>query len=263
MMPPLFDSHCHINAPEFAYDRADVIRRMKAAGLVGAMVIGCEEKEIGLVTDLVRGNPGFLYGAWALHPEYEVTDEHPEVTLEHIVDVCSAPEMAAVGETGLDYHWCKGDLTWQKNRFRRHIEAALHLKKPLIVHAREAEDDALAILTEMHAGDVGFVLHCFGGTMDCALKAVDAGGLVSFTGVVTFKSATALAETAEAVPLEKLMVETDCPYMAPVPYRGKRNEPAFVAKVAEKIATVKDLPYDEVAWVTTENALNFFHLNHA
>ena len=179
-----------------------------------------------------------------------MSDEHPEVTLERIIDVCCAPEMVAVGETGLDYHWCKGDLTWQKNRFRRHIEAALHLKKPIIVHAREAEDDALAILTEMHAGDAGFVLHCFGGTTDCALRAVDAGGLVSFTGVVTFKSAAALAETA-------------CPYMAPVPYRGKRNEPAFVAKVAEKIAAVKDLSFDEVARVTTENALNFFHLNHA
>ena len=106
------------------------------------MVIGCEEREIGTVTDLVWANPGFLYGAWALHPEYEVSDEHPEVTLERIIDVCSAPEMVAVGETGLDYHWCKGDLTWQKNRFRRHIEAALHLKKPIIVHAREAEDDA-------------------------------------------------------------------------------------------------------------------------
>ena len=262
-MSPLFDSHSHINAPEFAEDRAAVIDRMKSAGLVGAMVIGCEEREIGTVTDLVRANPGFLYGAWALHPEYEVSDEHPEVTLERIIDVCSAPEMVAVGETGLDYHWCKGDLTWQKNRFRRHIEAALHLKKPIIVHAREAEDDALAILTEMHAGDAGFVLHCFGGTTDCALKAVDAGGLVSFTGVVTFKSAAALAETARVMPLQHLMVETDCPYMAPVPYRGKRNEPAFVAKVAEKIAAVKDLSFEEVARVTTENALTFFHLNHA
>lgn len=262
-MSPLFDSHSHINAPEFAEDRAAVIDRMKTAGLVGAMVIGCEEREIGTVTDLVRTNPGFLYGAWALHPEYEVSDEHPDVTLERIIDVCSTPEMVAVGETGLDYHWCKGDLTWQKNRFRRHIEAALHLKKPIIVHAREAEDDALAILTEMHAGDAGFVLHCFGGATDCALKAVDAGGLVSFTGVVTFKSAAALAETARVVPLQHLMVETDCPYMAPVPYRGKRNEPAFVAKVAEKIAAVKDLSFEEVARVTTENALNFFHLNHA
>ena len=262
-MSPLFDSHSHINAPEFAEDRAAVIDRMRSAGLVGAMVIGCEEREIGTVTDLVRTNPGFLYGAWALHPEYEVSDERPEVTLERIIDVCSAPEMVAVGETGLDYHWCKGDLTWQKNRFRRHIEAALYLKKPIIVHAREAEDDALAILTEMHAGDAGFVLHCFGGTTDCALRAVDAGGLVSFTGVVTFKSAAALAETARVVPLQNLMVETDCPYMAPVPYRGKRNEPAFVAKVAEKIAAVKDLSFEEVARVTTENALTFFHLNHA
>lgn len=260
MTPRLFDSHGHINAPEFAADRGAVIARMKEAGLVGGTVIGCDESEIELVKTIVRENPGFLHGAWALHPEYEVTPERPEVTLERILDVCSAPEIIAVGETGLDYHWCKGDLAWQKARFRRHIEAAKILKKPVIVHAREAEEDALAILKEMHAGDVGFVLHCFGGTTDCALATVDAGGFVGFTGVVTFKSATVLAETARQVPLESLLIETDCPYMAPVPYRGKRNEPAFVAKVAEKIAAVKGLTYDEVAEATTTNALKLFSL---
>ena len=260
MSPRLFDSHGHINAPEFAADRSAVITRMKEAGLIGGTVIGCDESEIELVTTIVQENPGFLHGAWALHPEYEVTPERPEVSLERILEVCSAPEIVAVGETGLDYHWCKGDLAWQKARFRRHIEAAKLLKKPVIVHAREAEEDALTILKEMHAGDVGFVLHCFGGTTDCALATVDAGGFVGFTGVVTFKSAAALAETAQQVPLAKLLIETDCPYMAPVPYRGKRNEPAFVAKVAEKIAAVKGLTYDEVAEATTSNALKLFSL---
>ncbi len=260
MNPRLFDSHGHINAPEFAADRDAVIARMKEAGLVGGTVIGCDESEIELVKTLVRENPGFLYGAWALHPEYEASPERPEVALERILAVCAAPEIVAVGETGLDYHWCHGDLTWQKNRFRRHIEAAKILRKPVIVHAREAEADALAILKEMHAGDVGFVLHCFGGTTDCALATADAGGYVGFTGVVTFKSAAALAETARQVPLDHLLIETDCPYMAPVPYRGKRNEPAFVAKVAEKIAAVKGLSYDEVAEATTSNALKLFSL---
>ncbi len=260
MSPRLFDSHGHINAPEFAADRNAVIARMKEAGLIGGTVIGCDESEIELVTTIVRENPGFLHGAWALHPEYEVTPERPEVSLERILEVCSAPEIIAVGETGLDYHWCKGDLAWQKARFRRHIEAAKILKKPVIVHAREAEEDALTILKEMHAGDVGFVLHCFGGTTDCALATVDAGGFVGFTGVVTFKSAAALAQTAQQVPLANLLIETDCPYMAPVPYRGKRNEPAFVAKVAEKIAAVKGLTYDEVAEATTSNALKLFSL---
>ena len=262
MSAPLFDSHCHINAPEFNDDRGQVISRMKAAGLVGAVVVGCDETEIDLVRSLVRENSGFLLGAWALHPEYEVTAKRAEVTTERIAEVCSAPEIRAVGETGLDYHWCKGDLTWQKNRFRRHIQVAKALGKPLIVHAREAEDDALAILTEEHAGDVGFVLHCFGGSSRCALETVDAGGLVSFTGVLTFKSAAALCETVKALPLSSLMVETDCPYMAPVPYRGKRNEPAYVLKVAAKIAEIKGLDFEEVAAVTTQTALDFFHVKN-
>ena len=263
MTSPLFDSHGHINAPEFSEDRDAVVARMKEAGLVGGLVIGCEEAEIETVVRLVRSHPGFLHGAWALHPEFEVTAERPEVSLERILEVCSAPEMVAVGETGLDYHWCHGDLAWQKQRFRRHVEAAKILKKPLIVHAREAEDDALEILEETHAADVGFVMHCFGGSTECALRAVAAGGMVSFTGVITFKSARALCETVKAVPLERLMIETDCPYMAPVPHRGRRNEPAFVSQVARRIAELKEVSYEEVCRATTENALQFFHIHHA
>ena len=254
---PYFDSHCHINDKLFKVDLSLVIERMKEAGLVGALVLGCERDEVKEVIALSQENPGFLYAAWALHPEYE---DAKETSVDEIIRICSAKEIVAVGETGLDYHWCKGDLTWQKNRFRMHIAAAKELKKPLVIHARESEADALKILIEEKAGDVGFVLHCFGGDINTAKVAVDAGGMVSFTGVLTFKSAQNLRDIARELPLENLMIETDCPYMAPVPYRGKRNEPSFVVEVARTLSQVKSLPLDLVAAKTTENARRFFHI---
>lgn len=254
---PFFDSHCHINAREFDSDREDVITRMKSARLVGALVLGCDRDEVAPTIALAKENPGFLYAAWALHPEYE---DAKETSVEEITRICSAPEIVAVGETGLDYHWCKGDLTWQKNRFRMHIKAAKALHKPIVAHAREAEADALAILKEEKATDVGFVLHCYGGNLEIAKETVDFGGMISFTGVVTFKNAENLREIVRQIPLENLMIETDCPYMAPVPYRGKRNEPSFVLEVARTIAKVKGLTLEEVGEKTTENALRFFRI---
>ena len=254
---PFFDSHCHINAREFDSDREDVITRMKSSGLVGALVLGCDRDEVAPTIALAKENPGFLYAAWALHPEYE---DAKETSVEEISRICSVPEIVAVGETGLDYHWCKGDLTWQKNRFRMHIEAAKALHKPIVVHAREAEADALAILKEEKASDVGFVLHCYGGDLETAKETVDFGGMISLTGVVTFKNAENLREIVRQIPLENLMIETDCPYMAPVPYRGKRNEPSFVLEVARTIAKVKGLTLEKVGEKTTENAVRFFRI---
>ncbi len=249
------DSHSHINSGEFAADLPAVLERMRAAGVAAATVIGCDRGEEKRVIELVSASSSpKLFGAWALHPEYENV---PETTVEEIEAVCSAPEIAAVGETGLDYHWCKGNLTWQKERFRRHIQAARNLSKPIIVHAREAEADAVRILAKEKAGDMGFVMHCYGGDLDTALACIDAGGLVSFTGTITFKNAGALREVVRALPLESLMIETDCPYMAPVPHRGKRNEPAFVVHVAEQIAAIKELPLEQVARVTTDTFRRF------
>ncbi len=255
----LFDTHSHINADDFDADRAAVIVRMREAGLVGAMVVACdwgEEKKLFEVLDLA---PGFLYGAWALHPEYK---NKREPGIEEILAVCEDPRIKAVGETGLDYHWCKGELTWQKERFAKHIAAAKMLGKPVIVHAREAEFDALDILLAEGAADVGFVLHCFGNTLEVAKRALDLGGLISVTGVVTFKNAQGLRDVASALPLEGMMVETDCPYMAPVPYRGKRCEPAHVAQVVRMIAELKGLDLEYVGEVTTETALKFFRIGN-
>lgn len=254
----LFDSHSHINDAAFDEDREAVIGRMREAGLEGALVVGCDYGEEKKVLELVDAAPGFLYGAWALHPEYEDRRECP---VEEIVSVCRDPRIRAVGETGLDYHWCKGDLTWQKERFARHIEAAKLLGKPLVVHAREAEGDALDILAAHYAGEVGFVMHCFGGSLEEARRTVELGGLVSFTGVLTFKNAGALREIAAALPLNCLMAETDCPYMAPVPHRGKRCEPAFVAEVVRTLASLHGLTPEEAASVTTDTARRFFGID--
>ena len=253
----LFDSHSHINDPAFDADRAQVIERMRQAGLVGALVVGCDYGEETKLFEILDDNPDFLIGTWALHPEYE---DRRESTVEEIVAIASDPRIKAVGETGLDYHWCKGDLTWQKDRFARHIEAAKIVGKPIVVHAREAESDALAILAAHEAGDVGFVMHCFGGTLEDARRTIDLGVLVSFTGVLTFKSAGNLREIARALPLTHLMAETDCPYMAPVPHRGKRCEPAFVGEVVKTLASLHGVAIEEAAEITTTTAEHFFGL---
>ena len=161
---------------------------------------------------------------------------------------------------GLDFYWCKEPLDWQRARFRRHIEAAKAIGKPLIIHARDSEREALEILRDMHAGDVGFVMHCFCGDTDTALAVVDAGGHVSFTGNLTFKRNEALRETARALPLESLLLETDCPYMAPVPKRGKRCEPQYVEYVAECLAGLFGVDKAHVARQTTANAVRLFRL---
>ena len=251
------DSHSHLNSDAFDEDRDEVIARMKAAGMAAAMVIACEDDELPKLEALLAEHPGWLFGAWALHPEFP---DKPEPTVERIAEICSRPGFAAVGETGLDFYWCKEPLDWQRARFRRHIEAAKAIGKPLIIHARDSEREALEILRDMHAGDVGFVMHCFCGDTDTALAVVGAGGHVSFTGNLTFKRNEALRETARALPLESLLLETDCPYMAPVPKRGKRCEPQYVEYVAECLAGLFGVDKAHVARQTTANAVRLFRL---
>ena len=251
------DSHSHLNSDAFDEDRDEVIARMKAAGMAAAMVIACEDDELPKLEALLAEHPGWLFGAWALHPEFP---DKPEPTVERIAEICSRPGFVAVGETGLDFYWCKEPLDWQRARFRRHIEAAKAIGKPLIIHARDSEREALEILRDMHAGDVGFVMHCFCGDTDTALAVVDAGGHVSFTGNLTFKRNEALRETARALPLESLLLETDCPYMAPVPMRGRRCEPQYVEYVAECLAGLFGVDKAHVARQTTANAVRLFRL---
>ena len=251
------DSHSHLNSSAFDEDRDAVIGRMKAAGMAAALVIGCEDDELGQVESLVAAHPGFLIGAWALHPEFP-DKRVPDV--DEIAEIASRPGMVAVGETGLDFYWCREPLDWQRDRFRRHIAAARKAGRPIIVHARDSEREALEILRDTKAGDMGVVMHCFCGDMETALGVVDAGGTVSFTGNLTFRRNDALREVARVLPLSNLLLETDCPYMAPFPLRGKRCEPQYVEYVAALLAELKGVDKQTVAEETTRNAVRLFQL---
>ena len=254
---PFIDTHCHLTDKAFDADRAEVIDRMRAAGMPAAVTIACSDDELPKLRELLRAYPGYLFGAWAVHPEYP---DHREADEDEIARCASEPGMVAVGETGLDFYWCKEPLDWQRERFRRHIRAAKMAEKPLIIHARDAEAEALEILKAEKAAEAGFVMHCFCGTVATARDVVDAGGFVSFTGNLTFKRNDALRAVAAAIPLERLMIETDAPYMAPVPWRGKRSEPIHSRRVAETIAEAKGLEVEAVLRQTTENAVQFFRL---
>lgn len=254
---PWIDTHAHLSSKSFDEDRQAIIERMKAAGMKACVTIACDEEELAPLLHLVDAHPGFLFGAWALHPEL---DKAPEVPSDKLLAVARRPNMVAVGETGLDFYWCKEPLDWQRARFRQHIAVARRVGKPLIIHARDAESAALDILEKENAGDLGFVMHCFCGTTEEALRAVAIGGNVSFTGNLTFKKNDALRRAMRALPLERLFLETDCPYMAPVPLRGKRCEPHYVQYIAQTIADVRGLTLADVAHQTTKNAIDFFRL---
>ena len=175
-----------------------------------------------------------------------------------LVELAAHPKVIAIGETGLDYYRLQGDLEWQRERFRAHIRAAKSCRKPLIIHTRSAAEDTLRIMHEEGAEDVGGVMHCFTETWEVAQAAIKLGFHISFSGIVTFKNAVALKDVARRVPLERLLVETDSPYLAPVPFRGKTNRPAWVRYVAEEVARLRDTSFEEIASATTANFLRLF-----
>ncbi len=256
-MTGLFDSHAHLNNEAFKDDIHEVIARMKAAGMAGTITVACDDQDLIEVTELVEKYPGFIWGAWALHPEYA---GNREPSVEEIAEVASRPGMVAVGETGLDYYWHKDRPHWQTERFIRHIEAAKLAQKPLIIHARDAEAESLDILEAHGAGDLGFVMHCYTGNMENARRAVDLGGHVSFTGSLTFKRNDTLREISLAIPLDRLLLETDCPFMAPVPHRGRRCEPTMTGAIAQCHADLRGLSVDDVIAATTANTRRLFNL---
>jgi TatD DNase family protein len=196
-----------------------------------------------------------IYASVGVHPDYP---DVPVVTEEELVSLADHPKIVAIGETGLDYFRIKGDSEWQRDRFRTHIRAAHRSRKPLIVHTRGAAADTLRIMREERAGEVGGVMHCFTESWDVAQGAMDLGFYISFSGIVTFKNALGLKDVARRVPLERMLIETDAPYLAPVPFRGKTNEPGLVKYVAEEIARLRDIPLDQVASATTSNFFRLF-----
>ena len=197
----------------------------------------------------------FISASVGVHPNE--TDGH-DPSADELIALANDKDIVAIGETGLDYFRSEGDLKWQHDRFRRHITASRETKKPLIIHMRDATEDTLRILKEEKADEVGGVMHCFVEDWEVAQKALDLNFVISFSGIVTFKNAKALHEVAKNVPQDKMLIETDSPYLAPVPFRGKSNQPAYVVHVAEKIAELRDIELKKVAELTTENYFNLF-----
>lgn len=250
------DSHCHINFPELVDQLPAVLDAMAQNGVTHAMCIGVNLPELPGVLALARDHAN-IYASVGVHPDYEETTD-PSV--DELVTLAGRPKVVAIGETGLDYYRLTGDLDWQRARFRTHIRAARACAKPLIIHTRSAAVDTLAIMRDENAGEVGGVMHCFTETWEVAQAALDLGFHISFSGIVTFKNALELKEVARRVPLERMLIETDSPYLAPVPFRGKLNQPAYVRYVAEEIARLRGVPLDTIAAATSANFFRLFNV---
>jgi len=249
----LVDSHCHLDFADFAGREDELLAAMKTNGVGWALVAGVTLERFPAVLALT-GRFSNLYAAVGVHPDAQDGQE-PDV--ETLIRLADHPKVVAIGETGLDYYRLEGDLEWQRERFRTHIRAARETRKPLIIHTREAAADTLRLLEEEGAGAVGGVFHCFTETLDVAKAALDLGFHISFSGIVTFKNALQIKEVARFVPLDRILVETDAPYLAPVPHRGKMNHPALVLHVAEEVAKLKGIGPEVLKDATTRN---FFHL---
>jgi TatD DNase family protein len=252
----LVDSHCHLDFPDLAADTPGVLADMAAHGVSHALCVSVTLEDFPKVRALAENHEN-LYASVGTHPDYP---DHPLVTVDELVRLADHPKVVAIGETGLDYFRLEGDLEWQRERFRTHIRAARSIAKPLIIHTRASAEDTIAIMREERAIETGGVMHCFTETWETAQAALDLGFYISFSGIVTFKNAVALKEVARRVPLERMLVETDSPYLAPVPYRGKTNRPGWVKYVAEEIARLRGIPFDEVASATTANFFRLFKI---
>jgi len=264
--PFLIDSHAHLDDKRFAEDLDGVVARAKEAGLKSIITVGCWSKTTGFGPVLgVLGKYDFLFLALGVHPHEAKDaagkgpwDEIKRIALKKGADGRSS--LVAIGETGLDYYYDHSPRDVQKEIFKRQISLARELNLPLIIHSRDAEADTIEIMRSEGAGDMGGVFHCFSGTKEMAKAVLDMGFHLSFTGVVTFGKAEGLREVVKSVPIERMLVETDCPYLSPEPYRGRRNEPAFVVETAREIANIKGLTYSDVARITTMNAEELFGL---
>ena len=253
---PFVDSHCHLNFPELTENIDDVLAQMRHNDVVGALCVSVNLADFPQVLALAEQHPN-IYASVGVHPDYEGVEEPDAASL---VELAQHPKVIAIGETGLDYFRLKGDLEWQRTRFRNHIRAARECGKPLIIHTREAAADTLRIMTEENAAGAGGVMHCFTETWEVAEAALAMGFYISFSGIVTFKNAKQLKDVAQRVPLERILLETDAPYLAPVPHRGKLNQPAYVKHVAEEIAAIRGISLGEVGQYTTENFMRLFGL---
>jgi TatD DNase family protein len=254
------DSHCHIDFPELSARLPEILAKMEENRVGCALCVSVDLPDFPRVLKLAEDYP-HLYASVGVHPDYPDTEEP---SAEQLAQLSQHPKIVAIGETGLDYYRLEGDLEWQRERFRQHIRAARMTGKPLIIHTRSASEDTIRIMREEGAGtDRGGpagVMHCFTESLEVAQAAIEMGFYISFSGIVTFKSVKDLQAVARALPLEKILIETDSPYLAPIPHRGKMNEPGFVKHVAEYLADLKQVPLKQVEEVTTDNFFRLFKI---
>jgi len=253
-MTSFVDSHCHINFPELYQNIDSILSKMSSNKVTHAL---CVSVTLDKLPDIfkIANTYAHIFASVGVHPDYEDIEEP---TVEELCRLAKENKVVAIGETGLDYFRVQGDLTWQRDRFRTHIKAAIQSNLPLIIHTRNAAEDTLKIMREEGANQVGGVMHCFTESLDVALEAIKLNFYISFSGIVTFKNATDLKEVVKAIPLDRILIETDSPYLAPVPYRGKINDPSNVIHVAEEIAKLKNISVEEVGQITTQNFFKLF-----
>jgi TatD DNase family protein len=253
----LIDSHCHLDRLDLTPYDNKLVNALTYANEVGVghmLCVSINMENFNAVNNIAK-EYDFISASVGVHPNE--TDGH-DPSADELIALADDKDIVAIGETGLDYFRSEGDLSWQQDRFRRHITASKETKKPLIIHMRDATEDTLRILKEEKADEIGGVMHCFVEDWEVAQKALDLNFVISFSGIVTFKNAQALQLVAKNVPQDKILIETDSPYLAPVPYRGKSNQPAYVVQVAEKIAELRDIDVEDVADITTKNYFNLF-----
>jgi len=257
----LVDSHCHldcIDLSEFDNSFDKLIQHSHDAGVEHMLCVSINLEKYPAMLEKVRAYP-FVSVSAGMHP---MADESDAFTVEYLAELASDEKVVAIGETGLDYYYHKDDPQWQQERFRAHIQVANELDKPVIVHTRDAGDDTLAILKQENAERCGGVIHCFTETQAFADKALELGFMISISGIVTFRNADALRAIAKTIPDDRLLIETDSPYLAPVPFRGKQNQPAYVEQVAETLAQVRDTSVEHIAEISRNNFYRLFNIAH-
>jgi len=253
----LIDSHCHIDLMDYEKlggDPNSAVAYAHENGIGHMLCVSVNLEQYPNMLDTIKDMPK-VFASVGVHPN---ENEGAEPSISDLVELAKNNKVIAIGETGLDYFRSEGDLEWQRDRFRRHIEAAKQSGKPLIIHTREAKQDTIKVLQEENAQDIGGVMHCFAEDWEMAQQAMDLGFYISFSGIVTFKSATTLQEVAQKVPLDRMLVETDSPWLAPMPFRGKTNQPAYVKHVAEKIAELRGDSVENISAATTDNFFTLF-----
>lgn len=251
----LFDTHTHINVKHFEKDEAKVIKRAQDAGITQMGVIGFDDETIAKALELGEKYDG-IHPVIGWHPTE--AGSYTDAVEENLINLIKKHKVSMVGEMGLDYHWMEDPKDVQQDVFRRQIRVAKELDLPITVHNRESTEDVYRILKEEHIEDVGGIMHSFNLDPEWMKKFLDLNMHISFSGVLTFKKALDVKESAKLVPLNRVLIETDAPYLSPQPYRGKRNEPSYVRYVAEELATLRDMSFEEIAKITTDNANQLF-----